>query len=96
MDELTKRRLVHNEQLFREVNIEREQAHPDAGDRELTFICECSDQRCSGRIGLSAAAYQEIRRTPRCFLLLPGHEQPEIERVVEHHDGYEIVAKRAA
>jgi len=60
MDELTKRRLAHNEELFREVNIERERAHLDARDGELTFVCECSSQRCSGRIRLSAASYRRI------------------------------------
>ena len=94
MDELTMRRLAHNEELFREVNVERERAHPDARG-ELAFICECSSQRCTERIRLSAASYRRIRRTSRRFVILPGHERAEIEDVVERHDGYAIVAKRA-
>ena len=34
-----------------------------------------------------------MREHPRRFLVAPGHEHPELERVVERHTGYLIVEK---
>ena len=95
MDELTQRRLAHNEKVFREVNEGRLLAS-DPDDGMLTFICECSARGCTERIRLSADDYIAIRRDPRRFVIVPGHEIAEIERVVEEHPGYDVVEKDAA
>jgi hypothetical protein len=95
MDELTKRRLAHNEQLFREVNDAREDAAPDEAT-ELTLVCECSDRSCTGRITLRVAEYERVRGSERRFIVLPGHEIPELERVVEDRGTFEVVEKDAA
>lgn len=97
MDELTKRRLVHNEQLFRTVNEERDQAHDDdTPDTKRTYVCECSDRECTVRIELTNAEYESVRRSPDRFILLPGHGIPEIERIVEDRGAFEVVEKDAA
>jgi hypothetical protein len=93
MDELTQRRFIHNERMFREVN-EKRRGATDAP--VLTFVCECSDRACSDQIQLTLAEYEAVRCDPRQFLLIPGHELAEIERVVERHPQYEIVEKNAA
>ena len=36
---------------------------------------------------------REIHRDPERFVLLPGHEIPSIERVVDQERGYLIVRK---
>jgi hypothetical protein len=96
MDELTKRRLAHNEQLFREINEAREQASAAPDETPLGFVCECSDPECTARIDLTAADYQRIRKSPARFIVRPGHEITEIERVVEERAGFDVVEKDAA
>lgn len=44
-------------------------------------------------IELGWAEYAAIRDEPARFLVFAGHEQPEIERVVETHDAYLVVEK---
>lgn len=91
VDELRARKLAHNEALFREVNETIAIARPAAA--ETRFICECADQNCALTILLDRAEYERIRRNPSRFFVLPGHEVPEIENVVERHPGYYVVEK---
>lgn len=94
MDDLTKRRLRHNEELFRQVNEAREEStSPD--DLQLTAICECSDQACTGRITISAPEYRRIRDSESRYIVLPGHVIPELERVVEDRGTFQVVEKDA-
>lgn len=96
MDELTRRRLAHNEELFRQVNEAREASSPATDEQRLTFVCECSDRSCTGLIEMSAAEFEEIRRRPDRYVVLPGHEIEEIERIVEDRGAFEVVKKDAA
>jgi hypothetical protein len=45
-------------------------------------------------VELSISSYEAVRSAFDRFLVLPGHELPEIEEVLEQHDGYLVVAKR--
>ena len=85
-----------SEAIFRDVNervVEIDRAHGvPAGDLS-TFVCECSDSACLERVALHLAAYEVIRANPTWFVLVPGHETEEIERVVERHEGYVVVEK---
>jgi hypothetical protein len=96
VDDLTKRRLAHNEDLFREVNQAREQASAGAEEAKLAFVCECSDRDCTGRIEMTAGEFEQIRQSERRYAVLPGHEIPEIERIVEDRGAFEVVDKDAA
>jgi hypothetical protein len=49
--------------------------------------------RLRERIGIRLAEYEAVRAHPSRFLVLPGHERPDIERVVGEGDGYFIVEK---
>jgi len=44
---------------------------------------------------MTVEEYERVRRVPTHFLVLPGesHVFPDIERVVEDHDGYVVVEK---
>ena len=96
MDELTKRRLAHNERLFREINDARDHATPGDDETVQSFVCECSDQACTATIELTVGEYERIRETPHHFIVLTGHELPEIERVVEERGAFDVVEKDAA
>ena len=85
-----------NESIFRDVNervVEIDRAHGLPADDVSTFVCECSDSGCLERVALSLDAYEEIRKSPTRFVLVPGHELDEIERVVERQRRYVVVEK---
>lgn len=93
-------RLAKNEALFRDVN-ERiaEVAHSlaDDGERLLLegLVCECVDPLCTQRLGpIAPEEYEAIRGDARRFLIVPEHDDPQEETVVEKRTGYWIVEKR--
>lgn len=62
-----------------------------AGRQE--FACECGDADCSERIPLTPSEFAALRANPRRFAIVPGHEMPEVERVVAPSDGFTVVEK---
>jgi hypothetical protein len=34
-----------------------------------------------------------VREHPRRFFVAPGHEEPQLEQIIERHPGYVIVEK---
>jgi hypothetical protein len=88
------REIGRQQALFREVNerIEELAETFDVKD-ELTILCECGSGRCDERIALREDEYEQLRRIPTHFAVLPGHEIPDVERVVERHDGFVVVEK---
>ena len=90
-------RLAKNEALFRSVNervkeVKGELGAADADDK-IDFICECGRGDCVAQVGLTLAAYEEVRADPTQFILKPGHETVRVERVVHEGEGYVVVAK---
>jgi hypothetical protein len=89
---------ARNEALLREVNErihevgERLQVLPDNG--ELEFRCECGRADCQEFVSMTASEYERVRADNDRFAVVPGHDDPEIERVVTRTDGYLIVDKR--
>ena len=96
MDEMEERarEVGRHQALFREVNerIEELAGTFDLKD-ELTILCECGSGDCAERIALSEDEYERLRRIPTHFAVRPGHEIPQVERVVERHDGFVVVEK---
>lgn len=84
---------AQTEALFRDVN-ERiaESAERFDSDR-AEFVCECADPQCTSRIELTLAQYEHVREDGTHFVLVPGHEDPTIERVVERRPQRAIVEK---
>jgi hypothetical protein len=93
--EAQRERAAQNQSLFREIN-ERideleERWHTDSGAQ---YLCECLDTSCMNRIpGLSRHEYQQIRSDPAEFVILPGHEKPDVEEIVERTPHWLIVRK---
>jgi hypothetical protein len=82
---------AENENTFRLINENVEQL---AGEENaLDFLCECSRLDCTERIRLAVDDYRRVRQVPERFILKHGHEQPDIERVVEVERDYLIVEK---
>jgi hypothetical protein len=91
-------RFAANEALFREVN-ERvaELASQYVGSEPgnaIDFTCECGRAECSETMMMTIVEYEAIRAHSTCFGVVPQHEQPEIECVIERHPRYFVVQKR--
>lgn len=76
-------RMAHTEALFRDVNERIAESAERFSSDDAMFICECSDQTCTERIGATLDEYEQVREHGDTFMLVPGHEDTSIERVVE-------------
>jgi len=88
-------RAARNEALFREVNenIARLEERHAPTSTEPAFICECANERCTEQFAVALDIYQRVRGASRRFFVLPGHQDPQLERVVETHHAYLIIEK---
>jgi len=92
-------RIAENEAAFRVVN-ERMSEWPEhqqaPGTEPIPFVCECGDLKCFERVFLTMPEYEAVRADSRRFAVTPGHELPDLERVVDRHPGYLVVEKNEA
>jgi hypothetical protein len=87
-------RAARNEEIFREVNERIEEGAEQHGvTGTLPFHCECGRASCVATIEIPAGRYAVIVRERYRFVVLPGHEEPSIERTVETTPEYLIVEK---
>jgi hypothetical protein len=89
-------RELRNEALFREVNAHIAELEERVGMEStevLPLLCECARSRCTFPIEVDAKTFDRVRENPLWFLVAPGHEQLEVEAVVEQRPGYFIVEK---
>jgi hypothetical protein len=86
-------KMARTESAFREVNeaIAATAARFDA--EETDFVCECADPACAHRLNAELDDYEQVRSKATRFMLAPGHEDLEIERVVERAGEYNVVEK---
>ena len=81
------------EALFRDVN-ERIAESAERFDADSTeFVCECADSGCAHRLEATLDDYEDVRGDGTTFMLAPGHEHTDIERVVQDRGGFRIVRK---
>ena len=59
----------------------------------VPFLCECSEVRCTETIPLSLTTYREARTVSAAFILLPGHNDPQVGRIVGEGSGYVLVER---
>jgi hypothetical protein len=83
-----------NESLFRLLNERLEKQAVERGP-QATFeiVCECAREDCTVRIPIMVAEYEAVRSEPTKFVIVAGHSDALVERVVDAGDGYEIVEK---
>jgi hypothetical protein len=94
MDERA-RKIGENEALFRNVNERIEGLGEAFGliTESMTIVCECGDSSCVEQIELAVPEYERIRSDSTLFVIVPGHEIPDVEHVVESTDGFDVVRK---
>jgi hypothetical protein len=86
-------RIAKTEAFFRHVNERIAESAERFGSEYAEFVCECDDQSCVERVEVKLADYDAVRENGTRFILLPGHENKRIERVVERRARYRIVEK---
>jgi hypothetical protein len=59
----------------------------------IGFRCECARLGCNVLLPLAVSDYERVRANPRRFIVVDGHEVPDVEVVVERHGDYAIVEK---
>jgi hypothetical protein len=92
-------RRAENEALFRDINervrIMREQAGESVSTEDALhdFLCECARQDCLEKLQLTVGEYERVRSVPTDFIVVPGHQVAEIERIVFESDRFMVVRK---
>jgi hypothetical protein len=87
-------RIVNNEALFRAANermAEWEEQH--TSEPAEPYFCECADPDCRDKVWLHQHEYERVRADPRRFFVVAGHEIPDVESVIEQHQGWVVVEK---
>jgi hypothetical protein len=87
-------RAARNEEIFREINQRIEEGaeqHDVLGT--LPFHCECGRASCLETIEILAGRYAAILCERYRFVVIPGHEEPGIERVIEREADLFVVEK---
>lgn len=96
MDE-RERRIGLNEAVFREVNERLRGINEAFGTitEKMEIVCECADPTCTERITMSVSEYEDLRSKADRFAVVPGHAEPtDVEEVVAHGTGWEMISKR--
>jgi hypothetical protein len=66
-------------------------------DGLFDFHCECGRREgCPERLQMTLAEYERVRQQQDRFAVAPGHEEEEIEHVVDRTDRFLLVDKRDA
>jgi hypothetical protein len=83
--------------LLREVNEQIRHSNGSLPGDSATYIllCECERADCLQRFEVPADLYAEVRKDGERFLVVEGHEDEDVERIVAS-DGYSVVRLRPA
>jgi hypothetical protein len=93
MDERA-RQVGVNEALFRAVNEQIESLNRQLrGPGGMQVVCECGNAQCVERVTITVDTYERVRKDPRRFIVVPGHDVPEYETVLEEHREFNIIEK---
>lgn len=87
---------VVHQALRREVNERISSVNHDfhlTAPESMDVMCECVHTSCTGRIQMTVAEYERVRRFPTRFFVKEGHEVSAGERVVAEAAGYVVVEK---
>ena len=86
---------ARNEALFREVNerIEAVSKTVPPDEEQMQFLCECDDTACTEKVSARRAEYEAVRAVATHFIVLPGHDDPDVERVALRNERFLVVEK---
>jgi hypothetical protein len=64
------------------------------GTDSAVFLCECGNLGCSRTMDIPLREYETVRQSFDRFFVAPGHEIVAVDRVIQEHEEYVVVAKR--
>lgn len=76
------------------VNAGLEHNAGDHGTSLIEVLCECGRQDCTYRLQITEDDYELLRSNPIGFVLVPGHDDKRVERVIRRTDRYVIVENK--
>jgi hypothetical protein len=85
-------RLAVNESRLRTVN-EAIERGLRTRDELIGFVCECGRLGCTEILELSYDRYEDVRSSPRQFVIVEGHQTP-VDDTVDRFGDYAVVVKR--
>jgi hypothetical protein len=77
--------------LRRDVNVRIRSVGDASGT--IGVFCECGRRRCADQIQLAAQAYSDVLGSSGRYVVSPGHEDLDAERLIDRHDGYVVVER---
>jgi hypothetical protein len=87
-------RAARNEEVFRDVNEQIEQGGELHGVASpMRFHCECDRETCFEQVELRPDEYRQVVERRYCFVIIPGHDDPRVERLVEEYETHCVVEK---
>jgi hypothetical protein len=86
-------RRAKNETMFREVN---ERIVDVQDGNELEVLCECGDPECIESLRVTLAEYEAIRADPTAFVVVPGHENLDVDHIQREQPAFLIVTKQGS
>src|ERR687884_427994 len=93
---LFEERVARNEAVFRRVNEEVEgldRRWREEPSEPLRLVCECGNADCSETVVVPFEVYEHVRANSRHFIVRPGHELPDVERVAVKTSAYVVAEK---
>ena len=84
------RRVAANEAVARHVN---EELTPLQVEDSLALLCECGSRECKAMLEVSRSEYEEVRANATRFLVVLGHDLPDVESVVSTRGEHVVVEK---
>jgi hypothetical protein len=86
-------RAARTESLFRGVNERIAETAGRFGADDASFVCECDNPTCTDRVRVTLDEYEDVRADGAQFLVVHGHEDAAVERVVERKPRFSLVEK---
>lgn len=85
-----------NEALFREVNERIDDVNNAFAvvTGTMSIVCECGASGCVEQIVIPRSDYEQLRADPTLFAVVPDHDIPDVEDVVERRGRYDVVRKQ--
>ena len=95
MSEERERRVGQNEALYRQVNERIEDLNEAFGavTGDFAIVCECGNLNCMEQVTVPRELYERTRAEATRFIVKAGHEEQDIEDIVEREGAWSIVEK---
>lgn len=92
-------RVARNERFIRQINWETADevlSRPSGqvrDEEELVLLCACGRSDCAAELVITVGEYRGVHAHPHRFVIACGHDNPDVERVVDKQPTYWVVEK---